>query len=247
MGGDMPRHAIDWKGRDWTPESMDAAAHPNARFTTPAYQCPVICPDWESPAGVPIDIFVFGGRRASMVPLVSEAYNWDHGVFLGSTAASETTAANIGSVGNLRRDPFAMIPFCGYNMGDYFGHWLGMGDRLGAKAPRVFYVNWFRKSAEGRWLWPGYGENSRVLAWMCQRVDGGAEAVKTPIGLLPTPDALDLTGLSIPPQNMRELLEVDSASWKAELPDIEHHFSQFGSRLPERLSRQLADLGGRLG
>ncbi len=247
MGGDIPSHLIDWKGRDWTPESIEAAAHPNARFTTPATQCPVICPDWENPAGVPIDIFVFGGRRASVVPLVSEAFSWDHGVFLGSTAASETTAANIGSIGNLRRDPFAMIPFCGYNMGDYFGHWLSMGDRLGAKTPRVFYVNWFRKSDEGRWLWPGYGDNSRVLAWMCARVDGEVGAVETPIGLLPNEKDIDMAGLSMPPQNMRELLSIDTGAWKAELPDLEHHFSQFGDRLPERLSRQLTGLGKRLG
>ena len=182
-----------------------------------------------------------------MVPLVSQAFDWDHGVFLGATAASETTAANIGSVGNLRRDPFAMIPFCGYNMGDYFGHWLSMGDRLGSKAPKVFYVNWFRKSDEGKWLWPGYGENSRVLAWMCERVDGGVGAVETPIGLLPETGGLDLAGLSIPSQNMRELLAVDTGAWKAELPDLEHHFSQFGARLPERLSRQLQNLGSRLG
>ncbi len=247
MGGDIPRHVIDWKGRDWTPESIEAAAHPNARFTTPASQCPVICPDWENPAGVPIDIFVFGGRRASVVPLVSEAFNWDHGVFLGATAASETTAANIGSVGNLRRDPFAMIPFCGYNMGDYFGHWLSMGDRLGAKAPKVFYVNWFRKSDEGKWLWPGYGDNSRVLAWMCERVDGAVGAVETPIGMLPNAADLDLAGLSIPPQNMRELLSIDTGAWKAELPDLTQHFSQFGSRLPERLALQLKGLGARLG
>ncbi len=247
MGRDIPSHAIDWKGRDWTPESREAAAHPNARFTAPASQCPVICQDWEKPEGVPIDIIVFGGRRADVVPLVCEAYDRDHGVFLGATAASETTSANIGSVGNLRRDPFAMLPFCGYNMGDYFRHWLSMGDRLGKNTPKVFYVNWFRKNGDGKWLWPGYGDNSRVLAWMCRRVDGEVGAVETPIGLLPEPKDLNLTGFSIPPQNIRELLSVDTASWKAEIPDIEEHFRQFGDRLPERLTEQLSLLRKRLG
>jgi phosphoenolpyruvate carboxykinase (GTP) len=247
MGGEMPAHTIDWKGRDWTPSSREAAAHPNARFTTPAAQCPVICPDWEKPDGFPIDIIIFGGRRASVVPLVYEAYNWDHGVFLGATAASETTAANIGSVGNLRRDPFAMIPFCGYHMGDYFQHWLNMGDRLGANIPRIFYVNWFRKNDDGRWLWPGYGENSRVLKWMCQRVDGEIGARKSPIGLLPEPKDLDLTGLSIDSRNIDELLAVDTAAWKQEVPDIEEYFQQFGDRLPERIRLQLAKLSERLG
>ncbi len=247
MGGDTPEHTIDWKGRDWKPGSGEVAAHPNARFTAPASQCPVICPDWEDPNGVPIDIFIFGGRRASMVPLVMESYNWDHGVFLGATAASETTAANIGSVGNLRRDPFAMIPFCGYNMGDYFQHWLDMGDRLGDKAPRIFYVNWFRKSEDGKWLWPGYGDNSRVLKWMCERVDGKVGAREMPIGLLPEENDLDLNGLPISAENLHELLSVDSAAWKAEIPDIENHFARFGDRLPVRLRCQLEKLAERLG
>ena len=247
MGVKTPEHAIDWKGREWTPGKEDVAAHPNARFTAPASQCPVICPDWEDPAGVPIDIFIFGGRRASVVPLVHEAYNWDHGVFMGATAASETTAANIGSVGNLRRDPFAMLPFCGYNMGDYFKHWLEMGNRLGDKAPRVFYVNWFRKTEDGKWLWPGYGENCRVLKWMCQRVDGEVGARETPIGLLPNDTDLDLDGLSISAENLQELLLVNPSSWKEEIPDIERHFAQFGDRLPERLRIQLAKLTERLG
>jgi phosphoenolpyruvate carboxykinase (GTP) len=246
FGGPPPAHAIDWKGKDWTPGSKTDAAHPNARFTAPARQCPVISPDWEKLEGVPIDIFVFGGRRASVVPLVHEAYNWDHGVFMGSTAASETTAANIGAVGNLRRDPFAMKPFCGYNMGDYFQHWFKMGDTLGAKAPRIFYVNWFRKSPEGKWLWPGYSENSRVLKWMCDRVSGKAEGRRTPIGILPKDGELDLTGLSIPSGDLAELMKVDAAAWKAELPDIENHFKQFGDRLPARLSAQLKALRERL-
>jgi phosphoenolpyruvate carboxykinase (GTP) len=247
MTDEPPSHTIDWKGHDWTPASKDNTAHPNARFTAPASQCPVICPDWEKPEGVPIDIFIFGGRRVSVVPLVYEAYNWDHGVFLGATAASETTAANIGVVGNLRRDPFAMKPFCGYNMGDYFQYWLNMGDRLGNKAPRIFYVNWFRKTPEGKWLWPGYGENSRVLKWMCDRVEEKVGAKKSPIGLLPKEGDLDLTGLDIPLADMKELLRVDPEAWKAELPDIEKHFAQFGDRLPERLKKQLEELKTRLG
>jgi len=242
-----PAHAIDWKGNDWPNDEKAVAAHPNARFTAPAGQCPVICPDWEKPEGVAIDIMIFGGRRGSVVPLVNEAYNWDHGVFLGSTASSETTAANIGAVGNLRRDPFAMQPFCGYNMGAYFQHWLDMGDKLGAKAPRIFYVNWCRKTAEGKWLWPGFGENSRVLKWMCERVDGKVGAVETPIGLMPKPEDLDLSGLAIPDEDLRELLRVDVDAWKAEIPDIEQHYAKFGDRLPERLAKQLKELAKRLG
>jgi len=247
MDGPKPAHAIDWKGRDWTPDSKEPAAHPNARFTAPASQCPIISPDWENPQGVPIDIFIFGGRRASLVPLVFQSYGWDHGVFLGATAASETTAANIGSVGNLRRDPFAMTPFCGYNMGDYFQHWFDMGDRLGDKAPKIFYVNWFRKSAEGKWLWPGFGENSRALKWMCERIDGQADARQTPIGWVPAEKDLDLTGLQIPDESLHELLKVDNAGWKAELPGIEKFFDMFGERLPARLRAQLEGLRQRLG
>jgi len=247
MDGPKPAHAIDWKGRDWTPDSKEPAAHPNARFTAPASQCPIISPDWENPQGVPIDIFIFGGRRASLVPLVFQSYGWDHGVFLGATAASETTAANIGSVGNLRRDPFAMTPFCGYNMGDYFQHWFDMGDRLGDKAPKIFYVNWFRKSAEGKWLWPGFGENSRALKWMCERIDGQADARQTPIGWVPAEKDLDLTGLQIPDESLHELLKVDNAGWKAELPGIEKYFDMFGERLPARLRAQLEGLRQRLG
>ena len=244
---DAPAHAIDWKGRDWTPASREDAAHPNARFTAPATQCPVMCPDWEDPEGVPIDIFIFGGRRSSVVPLVTEAYSWDHGVFMGATAASETTSANIGAVGNLRRDPFAMKPFLGYHMGDYFQHWLAMGDRLGAKAPRIFYVNWFRKSADGKFLWPGFSDNSRALKWMCERVDGSLDARETPIGLMPRDGDLDLSGLDIPVGNMVALLDVDSQDWKAEVLDIEKHFTLFGSRLPVRLTKQLEAMRKRIG
>jgi len=247
MGVPAPAHAIDWKGKDWTPASSEPAAHPNSRFTAPARQCPVISPDWEKPEGVPIDIFIFGGRRATAIPLVMESLDWDHGVFLGATASSETTAANIGAVGLVRRDPFAMQPFCGYNMADYFQHWLDMGDRIGDKAPRIFYVNWFRKSPEGKFLWPGYGENSRVLKWMCDRVDGKAGAHRTAIGFLPAEGDLDLAGLDIPAGNLQEVLRVDSDAWKAEVSDIEKHFARFGDRLPGRLSLQLQELKKRLG
>ena len=246
MTKESPGHTIDWKGKDWTPDTEELAAHANARFTAPARQCPVISPDWENPAGVPIDIFVFGGRRAQVVPLVYQAYDWDQGVFLGATAASETTAANIGAVGNLRRDPFAMKPFCSYHMGDYFQHWLAMGDRVREQAPKIFYVNWFRKDPDGRWLWPGFGENSRVLKWMCERVDGKASARKSAIGLLPTVESLDLEGLDVPAQDVAELLRVDETAWVAEVEDIRKHFAQFGDRFPERLTTQLRALEDRL-
>lgn len=246
MDGPTPAHLVDWQGRDWTPDRQGPAAHPNARFTAPAAQCPIISPDWEKPEGVPIDIFLFGGRRGGVVPLVTEAFDWDHGVFLAATASSETTAANIGAVGNLRRDPFAMQPFCGYNMADYFGHWLTMGDRLGDKAPRIFYVNWFRKAADGQWLWPGYGENSRALAWMCERLEGNVSGRSTPIGLLPEARDLNLRGLDLPAENLDELLRVDEDAWRAELPDIERHFARFGARLPTRLRQQLENLRARL-
>ncbi|MHB1355484.1 MAG: phosphoenolpyruvate carboxykinase (GTP) [Anaerolineae bacterium] len=247
IDGPVPTHAIDWKGREWTPEVKEPAAHPNARFTAPAAQCPVICADWEKPEGVPIDIFIFGGRRASVVPLVTEAYSWDHGVYMGATAGSETTAANIGAVGNLRRDPFAMTPFCGYNMGDYFQHWLEMGDKLGKNAPHIFYVNWFRKSPEGKWLWPGFGENSRVLKWMCERLEGTVTGQQTPIGILPKEEELDTTGLDISAEYLEELLRVDVDAWRAEVPDVDKFFAQFGDRLPSRLHKQLEALKERLG
>ena len=247
MTNELPSHLIDWKGKDWTPASNSDAAHANARFTAHASQCPVICKDWENPAGVPIDIFMFGGRRTSVVPLVSEAFSWEHGVFLGATAASETTAANIGSVGNLRRDPFAMKPFCGYNMGDYFEHWFSMGAKLGSKAPKIFYVNWFRKSQDGKFLWPGFSDNSRVLKWICQRVDGKIGAEKSAIGLLPKEGDLDLSGLNLAAENIKELMSVNAAEWKAEIPDIEAHFTTFGKRLPIKLMDQLEELRKRLG
>ena len=247
MTKEPPQHTIDWRGKDWAPDSPEPTANPNARFTAPAGQCPIISPDWEKPEGVPIDIFIFGGRRASTVPLVHEAFNWEHGVFMGATASSETTAANIGAVGNVRRDPFAMKPFCGYNMGDYFTHWLEMGKRLGDKAPRIFYTNWFRKTDDGRWLWPGFGENSRVLKWMCERTENRADAQKTAIGYMPTMESLDLEGLDVSPEDMKELLRVDHTAWAEEARDMREHFAQFGERLPKALDEQLRLLEKRLG
>jgi phosphoenolpyruvate carboxykinase (GTP) len=233
--------------RPWTPGCGRTAAHANARFTAPARQCPVVAKEWEDPKGVPIDAILFGGRRASVVPLVSEALSWRHGTFLGSIMASEKTAAAAGGLGELRRDPMAMLPFCGYHMGDYFQHWLTMGEKGGDKMPKVFYVNWFRKSAEGKFLWPGYAENSRVLKWIFERCDATAGAVDTPIGRLPAPGSLDLNGLNMPPGAMDELLKVDRDGWKAELPSIRQHFAPFGAKLPKGLTDELASLESRLG
>jgi len=242
----LPAHTIDWKGRDWTSDKKEPAAHPNSRFTAPASQCPIISPDWETPEGLPIDIFIFGGRRSGVVPLVAEAFDWDHGVFMGATAASEPTAAILDNVG-IRYDPFAMLPFCGYNMADYFQHWFDMGDKLKKKAPKIFYVNWFRKSSDGKFLWPGFRENSRALKWMCERVDDKVGAKKTPIGYLPNDNDLDLKGLTISQENIKELLRVDAEAWKLEIPKMEKFFSQFGDRLPKRLRNQFAELKNRLG
>ena len=240
-------HAIDWKGREWTPESDDKAAHPNARFTAPASQCPVICPAWEDPAGVPIDAFVFGGRRTQTVPLITQAFDFDHGVYMGAMAASETTAAALDVGQRLRRDPFAMLPFCGYNMADYWAHWFNMGDKLGENAPKVFYVNWFRTSRDGRWLWPGFGENSRVLKWMCDRIEGKVSAQETPIGAMPAAGDLDLEGLEIDDKDMVELLAVDNEAFKADLSDAEAYLEKFGDKVPERLRAQLEAQKKRLG
>jgi phosphoenolpyruvate carboxykinase (GTP) len=247
MTDEPPAHAIDWQGRDWTPGSDEPAAHPNARFTAPAAQCPSIAPEWEEPAGVPIDAFMFGGRRATVVPLVHEAFDWEHGVFLAATMGAETTAAAAGEVGNVRFDPMAMLPFCGYHMADYFRHWLDAGRREGARLPKIFVVNWFRKDADGEFLWPGFGENSRVLAWIAQRCDGEAKAEETPIGLVPTRDALDLRGLDLPPERLAELLKVDVGEWRKQLPQLHDHFAQFGDRLPSELRSQLEALHERLG
>jgi phosphoenolpyruvate carboxykinase (GTP) len=247
MTDEPPAHAIDWRGNEWTPDSEDPAAHPNARFTTPANQCPSIAPEWEDPAGVPIDAFMFGGRRASVVPLVTEAFDWEHGVFLGATMSVERTAAAAGAVGELRFDPFAMLPFCGYNMADYFGHWLRIGrEGDSAKLPRIFYVNWFRKDDEGNYLWPGFGDNSRVLAWIFRRCDGEAEATETPIGLVPTVGAIDTDGIDISDEQMRELMTVDSEAVAAQLPQIEEHLARFGDDLPDELRTRLEELRRRL-
>jgi phosphoenolpyruvate carboxykinase (GTP) len=243
-----PSHLVDWKGNDWTPASETPAAHPNSRFTAPISQVPSIAPEWEDPKGVPISAILFGGRRRSTVPLVTEANDWQHGVFLGSIMGSETTAAAAGAVGNLRRDPFAMLPFCGYHMGDYFAHWLRIGETAdGDKLPRLFYVNWFRKDADGKFLWPGYGENSRVLAWVFERCAGRADAVETAIGRLPAADALPVDGLDLAPGAIDELLSVSDDDWRAELPLIEAHYSQFGDRLPAELRAELDALAKRLG
>ncbi len=238
LDGEVPKHLIDWTGKEWPSEEKKPAAHPNARFTAPACQCPVIC-GLDNALGVPIDAMLFGGRRATNIPLVTQAFNWDHGVFLGATLASETTAAVIGKVGQLRYDPMAMTPFCGYNMGDYFQHWFNMGDKLGSKAPAVFCINWFRKDENGRFLWPGYGENSRVLKWICERVSGRIEAEKTPVGLLPKADDLDLSGLSISKEAIGELLNPKLAERRQEIPLLEAHLRRFGDRLPKRLEAQL--------
>jgi phosphoenolpyruvate carboxykinase (GTP) len=247
MTSESPEHLIDWHGNDWTPDSENPSAHPNARFTTPASQCPTIAPEWEDPAGVPIDAFLFGGRRATTVPLVHEAFDWEHGVFLGATMSSEKTAAAAGNVGELRFDPMAMLPFCGYNMADYLAHWLKAGEREGARLPRIFYVNWFRKDDDGKFLWPGFGENSRVLEWVFRRCEGTADAVETAIGLLPAEGAINTEGLNIDQRAMRELLSVDEDLVRQQLPQIKEHLAQFGDKLPAALSRQLAELERRLG
>ena len=248
MGVPAPTRGIDWEGKEWTPESGRKGAHPNSRFTAPASQCPVLDPDWQKPEGVPLSAILFGGRRPSTIPLVNEAFDWEHGVFLGSSCGSETTAAALGQAGVLRRDPFAMLPFCGYNMADYFAHWLSFaqrGDR--SKLPKVFFVNWFRKNASGKFLWPGYGENSRVLKWICERVEGSANAQKTAIGNLPEAGALDLTGLDLAPEDVKALESVDAAGWKREAEDIGAYYAKFDGHFPQALKDQLASLRQRLG
>jgi phosphoenolpyruvate carboxykinase (GTP) len=242
-----PAHLTDWKGNAWTPESGTPAAHPNARFTTPAAQCPTIAPEWEDPNGVPISAILFGGRRATAVPLVAEAFDWQQGVFLGANVASEKTAAAEGAVGELRRDPFAMLPFCGYNMGDYFGHWLKIGRSTDPeKLPRIYYVNWFRKDADGRFIWPGFGENSRVLKWIVERLNGQADAAKTPIGHVPTKEALDTEGLDIAEEDLETLLTVDPEIWKQEADLVPEFFETFGDHLPAELWHEHRALVNRL-
>ncbi|MGB8019911.1 MAG: phosphoenolpyruvate carboxykinase (GTP) [Candidatus Nanopelagicales bacterium] len=240
---EKPAHLIDWKGRDWTPESPEPSSHPNSRFTAPAAQCPTIADNWEDPAGVPIDAILFGGRRATNVPLVNEARDWEHGVFIGATVSSEMTAAAVGGVGQLRRDPFAMLPFCGYNMADYWGHWLRVGRATTQdKLPRIYQVNWFRKGADGKFLWPGFGENSRVLAWIIDQVNGVSNGVESPIGIAPAPGALYLEGLDISAEELAELFTVDPDSWLAECDLTEQYFAMFGEALPKELTAQLAIL-----
>lgn len=248
IGYAAPDHLIDWKGKDWAPGAETPAAHPNARFTAPAEQCPVIAPEWEDPAGVPISAILIGGRRPSTIPLVHESFDWNHGVFLGSIMGSEITAAAISDkIGQVRRDPFAMLPFIGYNVCDYLQHWLNIGTKTEAdKLPKIFYVNWFRKDKNGKWLWPGYGENSRVLKWVVERVSGEGEAVKTAIGYMPTTDAIDTAGLDINAADMEELLKVNKEEWLQEVVSVREHYAKFGEKLPKELNAQLDALEKRL-
>ncbi len=245
MTKEPPAHLVDWHGNDWTPDSETPAAHPNARFTVSAAQAPSMAPEWEDPEGVPIDAFLFGGRRASVVPLVREAFDWEHGVFLGATMSSEMTAAAFGTVGQLRFDPFAMLPFCGYDMGAYFEHWLEIGRESGAELPKIFYVNWFRKDADGKFIWPGFGENSRVLEWVFRRCNGESEVVATPIGNVPAPGELNTEGLDISEEAMAELLAVDTEALAAELPQVEEHLAKFDN-LPAEVRSQLEGLKAKL-
>ena len=244
---EAPAHLIDWKGRDWTPDSDEPSSHPNSRFTTPAGQCPSIADEWEDPTGVPISAILFGGRRATNVPLVNESFDWNHGVFLGATIASEQTAAAEGTVGALRRDPFAMLPFCGYNMASYWGHWLDIGTKTdAANLPKIYQVNWFRKDSDGKFIWPGFGDNSRVLSWIIERIDGNEEARETAIGRMPLEGALNVDGLDISDEQLTELFNVDADTWLAEADLTEEYFAQFGDRLPAEMTAQLAALRSRL-
>jgi len=248
MTDEPPAHLTDWRGNDWTPASATPAAHPNSRFCVPAGQCPTIASEWEDPKGVPISAILFGGRRATAVPLVTESKSWQHGVFLGANVASEKTAAAEGTVGELRYDPFAMLPFCGYNMGDYFAHWLEVGEKAEPeKLPKIYYVNWFRKGADGSFLWPGFGENSRVLKWIIERLEGRADGVRTAIGVVPRAGDLDLAGLDLDPAQLDELLGVDAETWRREAALIPAHFERFGGHLPEELWQEHRDLIARLG
>jgi phosphoenolpyruvate carboxykinase (GTP) len=246
MSKEAPAHLIDWKGNDWTPETDTPSSHPNARFTARASQCPVIADEWEDPKGVPISAILFGGRRASVVPLATEALDWNHGTFLGTIIASEMTAAAFGAIGQLRRDPMAMLPFCGYNMADYWGHWLDMGKQEGAKMPRIYYVNWFRKNEAGKFMWPGFGENSRVLKWVFERCAGTADAIETAIGNMPTLDGIDFNGLDMAEEDIANLMRVDTEGWLSELSGIEEYYDSFGDHLPAELRQQVKDLKTRL-
>jgi len=246
MTAEPPKHVIDWRGNDWAPGADHPAAHPNSRFTAPASQCPSIAPEWEDPAGVAVDAFLFGGRRANVVPLVREAFDWEHGVFMGATMSAETTAAAAGEVGALRFDPMAMLPFAGYNMADYFGHWLNVGRRDGAKLPGIFTVNWFRKDEDGKFLWPGFGDNARVLAWIFRRLDGEAEARETSIGYVPRPEDLDTSGLDLAPERLEELLSVDEEGLRSELVQVREFLEKFGERLPAEIWSQFEALERKL-
>jgi len=247
MTDDAPDHLIDWKGNDWSPDSETPAAHPNGRFTTPASQDPAIAPEWEDPKGVAVDAMIFGGRRATVVPLVTEAFDWNHGVFMGSTMSSEMTAAAAGGIGQLRFDPFAMLPFCGYNMAEYFQNWLDIGARQGAVLPKLFYVNWFRKDPEtGRFLWPGFGENSRVLAWIFARCAGTAQGTQTAVGIVPAPGELNVEGLDISDEDLEQVVTVDPEAFKAQLPQVHEFLAKFGDDLPAEISNQLKAFEERL-
>ncbi|MEV6526947.1 phosphoenolpyruvate carboxykinase (GTP) [Longispora sp. NPDC051575] len=248
--GEPPAHLTDWHGKDWTPDSEGVSSHPNSRFCTPIEQCPILSPEFDNPNGVPIDAILFGGRRKTTIPLVSQSRDWAHGVFQGATLSSETTAAAVGQVGVVRRDPMAMLPFIGYNAGDYFRHWIEMGkgsDGDASKLPEIFYVNWFRRGDEGQFLWPGFGENSRVLKWVVERLEGKAEAIETPIGFVPTPDSLDVSGLDLSAADLEAVLKVDVEEWKAEIPQIQEWFDKFGDKLPAVLGAELDTLKARLG
>jgi len=244
--GEKPAHLIDWKGNDWTPASTTPAAHPNARFTVSAAQCPVIADEWEDLKGVPISAILFGGRRATVVPLVNEARDWTQGTFFGSIVSSEKTAAAVGKIGELRRDPMAMLPFCGYNMADYWSHWLNTGKKVGAKLPKIYYVNWFRKDDDGKFIWPGFGDNSRVLEWIFKRCNGEGEAIETPIGNLPTLDAINFDGLNLTEEAKATLLRVEVDGWLSEIPLIEEYFDQYGDRVPSELREEVKQLKARL-
>ncbi|MBA2455823.1 MAG: phosphoenolpyruvate carboxykinase (GTP), partial [Nocardioidaceae bacterium] len=248
MTDEPPAHLTDWKGRDWTPDADEPSSHPNSRFCTPIKQCPILAPEYDDPRGVPIDAILFGGRRKTTIPLVTEARDWIHGTFLGATLSSETTAAATGEVGVVRRDPMAMLPFMGYHAGDYLGHWITVGkEHDPAKLPRIYYVNWFRRDADGGFLWPGFGENSRVLKWVVERIEGTADAVETPVGRVPTPESLDVEDLDVSQDDLRAALAVDTQEWRDELPSINAWFEMFGDKLPAVLWTELDGLRARLG